>query len=92
MCESTLLTLRNRNTSSILKAYVDVRISLDINQAYLNMHITFGEIVKSTSFAKLIKDDDYEITLFKDGRMNVYGIEDDEEAFKLYHSYLKALK
>ena len=51
-----------------------------------------GEIVKSTSFAKLIKDDDYEITLFKDGRMNVYGIEDDEEAFKLYHSYLKALK
>ncbi|MEJ7309605.1 thiamine/molybdopterin biosynthesis protein, partial [Staphylococcus epidermidis] len=50
------------------------------------------EIVKSTSFAKLIKDDDYEITLFKDGRMNVYGIEDDEEAIKLYHSYLKALK
>lgn len=72
---------------------MDVRISLDINQAYLNMHITFPvKLWKSTSFAKLIKDDDYEITLFKDGRMNVYGIEDDEEAFKLYHSYLKALK
>ncbi|MCE5090257.1 ThiF family adenylyltransferase [Staphylococcus devriesei] len=51
-----------------------------------------GDIVKSTSFAKLIKDDDYEITLFKDGRMNVYGVEDDDEANKLYHYYLKAIK
>ncbi|PNZ66240.1 thiamine/molybdopterin biosynthesis protein [Staphylococcus croceilyticus] len=51
-----------------------------------------GDMVKSTSFAKLIQDKDYEITLFKDGRMNVYGIEDDEEANQLYHRYLKALK
>lgn len=51
-----------------------------------------GDIVKATSFAKLIKDGTYDITLFKDGRMNVYGIEDDDEAYQLYHSYLKALK
>lgn len=51
-----------------------------------------GDIVKSTSFAKLIKDGNYEITLFKDGRMNVYGIEDDNEAEQLYHQYLKSLK
>lgn len=51
-----------------------------------------GDIVKSTSFAKLIKDGNYEITLFKDGRMNVYGVEDDNEAEQLYHQYLKALK
>ena len=31
-------------------------------------------------------------TLFKDGRMNVYGVEDDNEAEQLYHQYLKALK
>ncbi|MDM7882188.1 ThiF family adenylyltransferase [Staphylococcus borealis] len=49
-------------------------------------------LVKATSFAKLIKDDHYEITLFKDGRMNVYGVEDDEEATQLYQHYLKAMK
>ena len=48
--------------------------------------------MKSTSFAKLIKDGNYEITLFKDGRMNVYGVEDDNEAEQLYHQYLKSLK
>ena len=51
-----------------------------------------GDIVKSTSFAKLIKDGNYDITLFKDGRMNVYGVEDDNEAEQLYHQYLKSLK
>lgn len=51
-----------------------------------------GEIVKSTSFAKLIKDDDYELTLFKDGRMNVYGLEDEGQAQALYTHFAKSIK
>ena len=66
---------------------------LDINLLLLTMLKHFpGDIVKSTSFAKLIKDGNYDITLFKDGRMNVYGVEDDNEAEQLYHQYLKSLK
>ncbi|MDU4451048.1 MAG: thiamine/molybdopterin biosynthesis protein, partial [Staphylococcus lugdunensis] len=32
------------------------------------------------------------MTLFEDGRMNVYGVTNNEEAQQLYHQFLKALK
>ncbi|MDN6749662.1 MAG: thiamine/molybdopterin biosynthesis protein, partial [Staphylococcus equorum] len=35
---------------------------------------------------------DYQITLFKDGRMNVYGIENEDQAVELYEEFLKCLK
>ena len=49
-------------------------------------------MVKSTSFAKLIQYQTYEFTLFKDGRMNAYGIHNDEEAHHLYNTLLKSIR
>lgn len=51
-----------------------------------------GNIVKATSFAKLIKYENYEFTLFKDGRMNAYGVHSDEEASGLYHTLIKSIR
>jgi len=51
-----------------------------------------GNMVKSTSFAKLIQYQTYEFTLFKDGRMNAYGIHNDEEAHHLYNTLLKSIR
>ena len=92
MYESKLLTLETKHQQHIESLCGRTYLFRYQSSIFEHAHHLPGEIVKSTSFAKLIKDDDYELTLFKDGRMNVYGIEDDEEAFKLYHSYLKALK
>lgn len=43
-------------------------------QAFEHAEYFPGNIVKSTSFTKLIHYASYEFTLFKDGRMNAYGI------------------
>ncbi len=51
-----------------------------------------GNVIKSTSFAKLIQYENYEFTLFKDGRMNAYGIQSDEEAQGIYHTLLKSIR
>ena len=51
-----------------------------------------GNMVKSTSFAKLIQYQTYEFTLFKDGHMNAYGIHNDEEAHHLYNTLLKSIR
>ncbi len=50
------------------------------------------KVMKSNYFAKMISYRDYEITLFKDGRMNVYGIENEDQAVALYEEFLKCLK
>lgn len=55
--------------------------------AYLPTHV-----LKSNPFAKVMTYKDYEMTLFKDGRMNVYGIQQEGEAEALYHTLLKSLK
>jgi len=61
-------------------------------QAFEHAEYFPGNIVKSTSFAKLIHYASYEFTLFKDGRMNAYGIHSEEEAHGLYHTLLKSLR
>lgn len=55
-------------------------------------HHFSGHIIKETPFAKLIHYQNYRMTLFQDGRMNVYGVTNNEEAQQLYHQFLKALK
>ncbi|CAM4344729.1 HesA/MoeB/ThiF family protein [Lacicoccus alkaliphilus] len=43
-----------------------------------------GKIIKENRFVKFINYDGYDMTLFNDGRMNVYGLEGQEEAETLY--------
>lgn len=50
------------------------------------------KVVKTNAFAKLMTYKGYDMTLFKDGRMNVYGIEDELDAYTLYETLNKSLK
>ena len=43
-----------------------------------------GTIVKQNRFVKFIAYNGYDMTLFKDGRMNVYGLDGQNEAEELY--------
>ena len=67
--EYTLLESQQERTIEDLcgNAYLDSHLKL------LNTLHFPGNMVKSTSFAKLIQYQTYEFTLFKDGRMNAYG-------------------
>lgn len=51
-----------------------------------------GKITKQNDYVKLMRYDDYQLTLFRDGRMNIYGTDDANEAKALYHTFSKALK
>ncbi|SOC40710.1 HesA/MoeB/ThiF family protein [Salinicoccus kekensis] len=51
-----------------------------------------GEIIKENHFVKFISYNGYEMTLFKDGRMNVYGLDGQEEAEELYKEIAGSLK
>ncbi|PHK50112.1 ThiF family adenylyltransferase [Staphylococcus edaphicus] len=54
---------------------------------YLPLNVT-----KSNHFVKLANYGDYTMTIFKDGRTHVYGIEDHKQAETIYHQLLKAIK
>ena len=43
-----------------------------------------GEIIKQNKFVKFITYNGYDMTLFKDGRMNVHGLDGQDEAERLY--------
>lgn len=49
-------------------------------------------IVKQNAFAKLMTYQSYQMTLFKDGRMNVYGVEEETDAQQLYVTLNKSMK
>ncbi|PTJ22765.1 thiamine/molybdopterin biosynthesis protein [Staphylococcus simulans] len=51
-----------------------------------------GQILKANPYVKLLNVDGYEATLFKDGRMNIHHIEDEDTAETLYRTLLKAVK
>ena len=48
-------------------------------------------VKKANNFVKLLSYKPYEITLFKDGRMHVYGVENEGEAEKIYREIGKSL-
>ena len=50
-----------------------------------------GEVTKENRFVKFINYDGYEMTLFNDGRMNVYGLEGQDEAEALYREITEGL-
>lgn len=43
-----------------------------------------GSIIKQNQFVKFLSYKEYDMTLFKDGRMNVYGLNEQSEADHLY--------
>lgn len=49
-------------------------------------------IIKENPFVKLLDISGHEATFFKDGRLNVHHLEDEQAAHTLYQSILKALK
>ncbi|RQM84018.1 thiamine/molybdopterin biosynthesis protein [Staphylococcus xylosus] len=48
-------------------------------------------VKKTNDFVKLLSYGPHEITLFKDGRMNVYGVENEEAAEKIYREIVKSI-
>ncbi|MCD8828806.1 ThiF family adenylyltransferase [Staphylococcus gallinarum] len=49
-------------------------------------------IVKQNDFAKLMTYQGYQMTLFKDGRMNVYGLDEEADAQQLFLTLNKSVK
>lgn len=56
------------------------------------IHELGGDMKKDTTFAKLMMFKDYQLTVFKDGRINVYGLEDDDEAEELNRTLQKVIR
>jgi len=48
-------------------------------------------VKKTNDFVTLLSYGPHEITLFKDGRMNVYGVENEEAAEKIYREIVKSI-
>ncbi|AYU54476.1 thiamine/molybdopterin biosynthesis protein [Staphylococcus debuckii] len=61
-------------------------------QHFDNADLFPGHILKANPYVKLLDIGGRSATLFKDGRMNVHGIEDAETAEALYQHLLKAMK
>ena len=51
-----------------------------------------GTIVKRNNFATIIHYQDYTLTLFKDGRMNVHGLTEDTDVKTLFNTINKSFK
>lgn len=51
-----------------------------------------GQIAKENAYVKFIEYDDMTMTLFKDGRMNVRGIESQETAEDIYQQFNRCIK
>ena len=60
--------------------------------AFNNAQYFPGQLLKVNPFAKIFSYDQVQCTLFQDGRMNVYGVSDDNEAQQLYKQFNKSLK
>lgn len=60
--------------------------------AFDNAHYFPGYIVKENEYVKFISYNDMTMTLFKDGRMNVRGIESQEIAEAIYQQFNRCIK
>ena len=61
-------------------------------QYFENAALFPGNILKSNAFVKLMNIEGHSATLFKDGRMNIHGIESDTYAENLYQQLSKSMK
>lgn len=61
-------------------------------QVFDHAELLPGTIVKRNNFATIIHYQDYTLTLFKDGRMNVHGLTEDTDVKTLFNTINKSFK
>jgi sulfur carrier protein ThiS adenylyltransferase len=93
VCQQGEYELLNKTQSSQIEAMCGNAYLFRFKRQAFDYATYFpGHIIKESAFVKLIQYKDVNCTLFKDGRMNVHGIEDDSTARQLYEKFNKQLK
>lgn len=93
VCEQDDYELLNKTQFSQIESMCGNAYLFRFNKQAFNYATYFpGHIIKENPFAKLIQYKDVNCTLFRDGRMNVHGIEDESTARQLYEEFNKQLK
>lgn len=93
VCKQGDYEVLNKSQTSQIEAMCGNAYLFRFNTQAFNYATYFpGHIIKENAFAKLIQYKDVNCTLFRDGRMNVHGIEDDSTARQLYEEFNKQLK
>lgn len=83
VCEAGVYEQMNRESAPSVQSNCGNVYTFRFNKAIFNHDIT-GEVIKKNSFVKLIVYKKYHMTLFRDGRMNVHGLNEKEEADDLF--------
>ncbi|WP_323703878.1 ThiF family adenylyltransferase [Mammaliicoccus sp. Dog046] len=61
-------------------------------QTFQFAHYFPGNIIKENDYVKFLRHDNINMTLFKDGRMNVHGANSQQQAEQLYQELSKSIK
>lgn len=93
VCEQkTYHSLNNSYHPSIESLCGDTFLFRFKQQAFEFAHYFPGHIIKENDYVKFIKYADINMTLFKDGRMNVHGISTKEDAKTMYQQLNRSIK
>lgn len=93
VCELSEYKLLNHPSQSKIEKQCGDAFLLRFNQKIFD-HVDYlpVKVVRHNPFAKVMCYKDCHMTVFKDGRMNVYGIENEQQARSLYEKFIKCLK
>ncbi len=84
VCKKQVYEHLNKNLLTTVQSNCGSVYTLRFDESVFNQKLP-GKTIRSSAFVKLMTYKKYKLTLFKDGRMNVYGISRKEEANALYH-------
>jgi adenylyltransferase/sulfurtransferase len=93
VCDRSEYELLNKKESGPIEALCGGTYLFRLKRAAFDSaeHLP-GNIKKETPFVKLISYKGIEMTVFQDGRMNVYGIPSDDLAYDFYRTLLKSIR
>lgn len=93
VCEQNIYHALNASPSPSIESLCgDTFLFRFKEHAFEFAHYFPGHIAKENSYVKFINYDDINMTLFKDGRMNVRGLETKEHAEDMYQQLIKCIK
>jgi len=83
VCGQGIYELLNKNNFTAVQSNCGNVYTLRFNEDIFHDNFP-GDVIRQNRFVKFISYKEYEMTLFKDGRMNVYGLGDVDDANILY--------
>lgn len=90
VCKKQVYEHLNKNLLTTVQSNCGSVYTLRFDESVFNQKLP-GKTIRENAFVKLMTYKKYQLTLFKDGRMNVHGILQKEEANALYHEISKKI-